>query len=283
MSSEPQQFQVIRPDSRSKQNAFSAIRHLLKEIWIFRSHIWIVFSEQFRGFSYGSGLGILWNYVLPIVPLSVYLFLSRMRIFPNFSDIDSAVFLSFGVTLWFLFSGCIQTPIQVVQSRNKEVMKTAFPLSAAIVSGFAQLLFDTLMRSAFVSVIVMATQSWPTLQVLLLPLVLLPAILLFIGAGLFLAILNVIYSDVSRVVTIVLQYGLFVSGVLFPLENIGMLAKLNVFNPFYIFIEASRSLAFHGSVVNLNAYLEMTGLSVFLFMLSCRLFYIMEYRVRGIN
>jgi lipopolysaccharide transport system permease protein len=283
MSSEPKHFRVIRPDSRSKQSAFTAIRHLLKEIWVFRSHIWIVFSEQFRGFSYGSGLGVFWNYVLPIVPLSVYLFLARMRVFPNFTDINGAVFLSFGVTLWFLFSGCIQTPINIVQSRNKEVMKTAFPLSAAIVSGFAQLLFDTLMRIVFVAAIVILTKSWPTLQALLLPITLLPAILLFIGAGLFLSILNVIYNDVSRVITIALQYGLFVSGVLFPIGDVDLLAKINAFNPFYIFIEGCRSLVFHGSIANLNAYLEMTILSIVLFIISCRLFFIMEYRVRGIN
>lgn len=283
MLHEENRTRIIRPDSRMTESSIQAIRNLIGEIWIFRSHIKIVFKEQFRAAYSGTGLGIFWNYALPLVPLTVYWFLSRLRIFPNFEGVDGATFLTFGVTLWFLFMGCVQTPIQVVQSRNKEAMKTAFPLSASIVSGFAQLLFDTLVRCVLVIVVVATTQSWPTWQGLMLPVALFPALLLFIGVGLLLGILNVIYNDVSRVVTILLQYGIFVSGVIFPLYDTGLLSILNLFNPFAVFIDACRSLVFHGVIENFSVYLAMTGLALIMFVLSCRAFFIMEYRIRGIN
>jgi ABC-type polysaccharide/polyol phosphate export permease len=265
------------------EGAIEAITSLISEIWTFRSHIKIVFKEQFRAVYAGTGLGIFWSYVLPLVPLTVYWALSRLRVFPDFEGVDGATFLTFGVTLWFLFVGCVQTPIQVVQSRNKEAMKTAFPLSASIVSGFAQLLFDTLVRCVLVIVVVAATQSWPTWQALVLPMVLFPALLLFVGVGLFLGILNVIYNDVSRVVTILLQYGIFVSGVIFPLYDTGLLSILNLFNPFAVFIDACRAIVFRGAIENVNAYLAMTGIALIMFVLSCRAFFIMEYRIRGIT
>ncbi len=282
-SQENQQIRVIRPDSRIKEGVTIALRHLVGEIWRFRSHIRIVFRGQFRAAYYGTGLGIFWNYALPLVPLTVYWFLSRLRVFPNFEGVDGATFITFGVTLWFLFTGCIQTPIQVIQSRNNEAMKTAFPLSASIVSGFAKLLFDTLIRLILVTIVIVITQSWPTWQALLLPLVVLPAFLLFIGAGLLLGILNVIYKDVSRVVNIVLQYGIFISGVIFPLYNTGLLTTLNLYNPFAVFIDASRSIVFQGTLDNSNGYLAMSAIALFVFVLAVRLFYIMEYRVRGVN
>ena len=278
---ESRKIHVIRPDSRVGEGAVAALRHLASEIWNFRSHIRIVFKEQFRAAYSGTGLGIFWNYALPLVPLTVYWFLSRIRVFPNFDGVDGATFLTFGVTLWFLFAGCIQTPIQVVQSRNKEAMKTAFPLSASIVSGFAKLLFDTLVRMALVTIVVVTTQSWPTWQGILLPLVLLPAFLLFVGTGLLLGILNVIYNDVSRVVNIMLMYGIFVSGVIFPLYDSGLLSTLNLFNPFAVFIDVSRSIVFKGGLENTYSYLVMSAIALLLFLVSVRLFYIMEYRVRG--
>ena len=283
MLNEKNWFQIIRPDSRMSEGSIKAIRNLAEEIWIFRSHIKIVFTEQFRAAYSGTGLGIFWNYVLPLVPLTVYWTLSRLRVFPNFEGVDSATFLAFGVTLWFLFAGCVQTPIQVVHSRNKEAMKTAFPLSAAIVSGFGRLLFDTIMRVLFVIIVVVMTQSWPRLSSLLLPLVMLPAVLLFVGAGLLLGILNAIYNDVSRVVVILLQYGIFVSGVLFPLSDMGLLSTLILFNPFAVFIDACRTIVFQGAIENFSVYLTMTGLALIVFVLSCRAFFIMEYRIRGIN
>ena len=274
---------IIRPDSRMTEGSIEAVRNLFGEIWIFRSHIKIVFKEQFRAAYAGTGLGIFWSYVLPLVPLTVYWALSRLRVFPSFEGVDGATFLTFGVTLWFLLAGCVQMPIQVVQSRNNEAMKTAFPLSASIVSGFAQLLFEALVRCVLVIVVVVATQSWPTWQALMLPVTLLPALLLFVAVGLIFGILNVIYNDVSRVVTILLQYGIFVSGVIFPLYDTGLLSTLNLFNPFAVFIEACRAVVFHGTIENFRAYLAMTGLALIMFVLACRAFFIMEYRIRGIT
>jgi ABC-type polysaccharide/polyol phosphate export permease len=278
-----QQVRIIRPDSRVNDGALAALSHLLGEIWHFRSHIRIVFKEQFRAAYSGTGLGLFWNYALPLVPLTVYWFLSKLRVFPDFDGVDSAVYLTFGVTIWFLLAGCVQTPIQVVQSRNKEAMKTTFPLSASIVSGFARLLFDTLVRLVLVIVVVAVTQSWPTWLGLLLPFVLLPGLLLFMGAGLLLGILNVIYNDVSRVVNIALQYGIFVSGVIFPLPAIGLLKEISLYNPFFVFIESSRSIVFLGGVEHVNAYIAMSVAALAVFISAARLFYIMEYRVRGIS
>ena len=278
-----QQIHIIRPDSRMRESMLSAIRHLINEIWNYRSHIRIIFKGRFRAAYSGTGLGIFWNYVLPLVPLTVYWFLSVLRVFPNFEGVDGATFITFGVTLWFLFAGCVQIPMQVIQSRNKESMKTNFPLSASIVSEFARLLFDTMVRIILVSIIIVSTQSWPTAQGLMLPFMLLPALFLFTGIGVMLGILNVIYNDVSRVVNIILQYGIFVSGVIFPLYDIGILSAFNAINPFAVFIDASRSIVFQGVINNLQNYLVVSCLAFIFFAVSIRIFFVMEYRVRGVN
>jgi len=278
-----QQIHIIRPDSRMRESMLSAIRHLINEIWNYRSHIRIIFKGRFRAAYSGTGLGIFWNYALPLVPLTVYWFLSVLRVFPNFEGVDGATFITFGVTLWFLFAGCVQIPMQVIQSRNKESMKTNFPLSASIVSEFARLLFDTMVRIILVSIIIVSTQSWPTAQGLMLPFMLLPALFLFTGIGVMLGILNVIYNDVSRVVNIILQYGIFVSGVIFPLYDIGILSAFNAINPFAVFIDASRSIVFQGVINNLQNYLVVSCLAFIFFAVSIRIFFVMEYRVRGVN
>ena len=278
-----QQIHIIRPDSRMRESILSAIRHLINEIWNYRSHIRIIFKGRFRAAYSGTGLGIFWNYALPLVPLTVYWFLSVLRVFPNFEGVDGATFITFGVTLWFLFAGCVQIPMQVIQSRNKESMKTNFPLSASIVSEFARLLFDTMVRIILVSIIIVSTQSWPTAQGLMLPFMLLPALFLFTGIGVMLGILNVIYNDVSRVVNIILQYGIFVSGVIFPLYDIGILSAFNAINPFAVFIDASRSIVFQGVINNLQNYLVVSCLAFIFFAVSIRIFFVMEYRVRGVN
>ena len=277
------QMRFIRPDNRVNDGMITSLCHILVEVWSFRSHIKVVFDEKFRASSRGTGFGLFWNFALPLVPLTVYWFLSKLRVFPGFDGVDGATFITFGVTLWFLFAGCVQTPIQVVQSQNKESMKTAFPLSASIVSSFAQLLFDTAVRLAFVSLVVISGQSWPEWTALFLPILIIPALMLFIALGLIFGILNAIYKDVSRVINIGLQYGIFISGVIFPFKGIEILSTLNVFNPFAVFIDFSRAVVFQGEVNNLEVYFTMSSIALILFLVSARLFYIMEYRLRGIG
>ena len=105
----------------------------------------------------------------------------------------------------------------------------------------------------------------------------------FVGVGLLLSILNVVTKDVSRLVNIALQYGIFISGVIFPVENINFLATLNAFNPFAQFIELSRSMAFLGEFGDLKTYAWMSVAGVIQFIIGLRIFYIMEYRIRGIG
>ena len=276
-------IQIIRPDSRMRESVISASRHLINEIWIFRSHIKIIFMGRFRAAYSGTGLGIFWNYALPLIPLTVYWFLSTIRVFPNFEGVSGATYITFGVTLWFLLAGCVQVPIKVISSRNNESMKTNFPLSTSIVSEFAQLIFDSIIRVFLVLIIIFYTESWPFMQTFILPLILLPALLLFTGIGLLLGILNVIFNDISRIVTIMLQYGIFVSGVIFPLNNTGVLSIFNTYNPFAIFIDASRSIVFQGNIDNLNSYIMASIFAVVVFIFAIRSFYIMEYRLRGID
>lgn len=282
MSTQKNHLCIITPSGRNHEGTKDAIHHLLSEIWRSRNHIRIIFKENFRTSYAGTGLGALWNYILPLVPLTIYWFLARFRAFPSFQGVDGAVFVTYGVTLWFVFAGFIQVPIQVVQSRQKDSMKTAFPLIAAIMAGFANLIFETSVRLALVAIVSLATQSWPNWKIAFLPLALAPAFSLFGGLGLLLSLLNVIYKDVSRVTTIILQYGIFVSGVLFPLTGIGLLSFLNQFNPFYVFIEASRILAFQGGFLLTPSYILMSFASLFIFVKSLRMFYIMEYKIRGL-
>ena len=282
MSSDTEIRRVYRPDDRAHQSSFEAVRQLALELWRYRDHTWTVFSQEFRRAVHGSALGVLWNYFLPVLPLTVYLLLARMQVFPGFSDVDPSSFIAFGVTLWFLAAGAIRSPIQTVAGSNRDVMKTALPLSASIVASFALLMFETLVRLAFVGGMFVIAGKAPHIVGLMLPVVLVPMLLFFFGLGLGLAILNVISADVNRVVSVLLTYGIYLSGVIFPIPPGSALAMLNVVNPFAVFIEAAREVVFTGTLANPWVYAVMSVIGVLVFLVCSRVFYVMEHRIRGI-
>jgi lipopolysaccharide transport system permease protein len=71
--------------------------------------------------------------------------------------------------------------------------------------------------------------------------------------------------------------------VIFPLYDIGILSAFNAINPFAVFIDASRSIVFQGVINNLQNYLVVSCLAFIFFAVSIRIFFVMEYRVRGVN
>lgn len=276
-------FRKISADDRMSDSVFVACAHLFSEVLKFKGQIWTVYKQNFRNSYYGSGFGIIWNFILPLIPVTVYLFLTKIKVFPAFEGVSGSTFLTFGVTIWFVFAGFVKLPISVVQSRNKEAMRTSLPLSTAIVSSFAELAFETLIRIIFVFGVMVLTQSWPTWSAPGIFLVFIPGFFLFFGAGLILSIWNVIYRDVSRIVMILLQYGIFVSGVIFPLGDSDIAVLVNKVNPFAVFINACREIVFEGTIVYWTPFLLWSLFGFLLFVFGCRLFYVMEYRIRDVH
>ena len=273
---------VYVPETRFKASAFEAVRELGKELHQFRSHITTLFANDFKSSYRGTMLGVFWNIVLPLVPITVYFFLVIIRVFPSYDGLPPALFIGFNVMIWYLLTGLITRPISIVQSKASSAMKTSLPLSAAIASSFAQLTFDTLVRFCLIIALVIAYRVWPDVHIGWLVLSVVASMVFCMSLGLLLSIVNIVYTDTQRLVTIILQYGLFLSGVIFPVTAMGPLAILEVVNPLCVFINAMRDSLFHGDYLFPGALLAWSGASLLLFLVGIRFFYVMEHRIRGI-
>lgn len=273
---------VYRPDSRFATGWLSAVLALYRELMSFRPHIGTLFARDFEAAYRGAALGVFWNFALPLVPISAYIMLAGLRVFPAREGLPAAIYIGIGATLWFLMTGLIRQPISIVKSRTREVMKTALPLSASIASSFAMLLFETLVRLGLVVVLIVVFRSWPALTAPLLIPVAIIAATFGLSLGVFLSILNAVSPDIERLVTIVLQYGIFLSGVIFPVSSLGPLGVLEVANPFAVFITAARDAAFMGGFSHPIALAAWSGATLVLALVAARFFYVMEYRIRGL-
>ena len=271
------------PEARFSADAIQAARALFSEVVAHRAHIASMFGGEFRSSYRGTVFGVFWNFVLPLVPLSVYILLVNLRVFPSYEGLAPAIYIGFNVTIWSLMTGLITRPIQVIQSRNLEAMKTSLPISVSVVASFSQLCFDTLVRLGLVTLMVVLYAQWPQPNLLGFMASLLIGMIFSISAGLILAIFNVIVPDVSRVVTIMLQYGIFMSGVIFPMTSMGPLAVLDQINPFAVVIKASRDYLFFGSHADFLYLLLWGCFSFVVFLISLRFFYVMERRIRAIG
>jgi lipopolysaccharide transport system permease protein len=272
---------TLRPTARLEDGLLTSAANLGREFQKYRSHIWIWFLSDFRKAYAGTNFGIFWKFLMPLVPVLIYTLLGHARIVPQFPGVSGAASIGLGVTLWFFLSGCVSQPMRTVETRNSMVTKTALPLSATVFSGFGELVFDTLVRLGLVMVVFAITGTVPALTTPLAIVVLLLAMLFFFGLGLVLSMINVVNHDVGRVVGILLAYGIFISGVIFPISGLPLHSVL-AWNPFYVFIEAIRDLTLTGTLDAPVPTLFYSAAALLVFLYGCRVFYVMEIRVRGI-
>lgn len=271
------------PDSRYSVGPFAAINAIVREIFQYRSHALTLFSNDFKASYRGTTFGVLWNFILPLVPISVYLLLVNIRVFPAYDGMEPALFLGFNVMFWYFITGLVLRPIDVVKSKAASSMKTSLPLSVAISSSFAQLCFDGLVRLGLVVALVLVFRDWPNPNFLGLIFTLLVSLTFCLSAGLIFSIFNMAYSDTQRLVGIFLQYGLFLSGVIFPMSSMGRISILEVWNPFAVFVGASRDYLFVGSYAHPEALGVWGFISLVMLITGVRFFYTMEQRVRGLT
>jgi len=271
-----------RPNSRLEETPWQAVTHLCQEVYRHRSHVATMFRKDFRASYEGTWLGVFWNFFLPILPVTIYIGLAALRVVPQFEGVHSAVAISLNATLWFLYSAFLTSPITVVKSRNASAMKTSLPLSASLVASFARSFFETLVRLALVLAAALVVGAMPVATVPLAVLVVLMGCLLFGAIGLIASIANIVVPDLQRVVTALMMYGIFLSGVIFPLSGLPYVGFLEWANPFAVFIQAARELAFTGELTHPLALGLWSAAAVVAGLAGVRLFYVMEYRIRSV-
>lgn len=279
---------VYSPENRAGAKIFEPVTSLVSQIYRWRWHIGVNFIRDFKAPFANAGFGVLWSILLPLTPVGAYTFLF-IALRPETADgLHPAVFVTLGVTIWFLLADLVTSVISTIANKSGAVGRTAYPLFAAIVSDLGTPLFEFTVRLTASVAVLVALHGAPEISGLLAIPILLTSAPLFVGLGLILGVLNAVNRDVGMITIVISRYGLFVSSAIFPLQAIapGALGDwLVAVNPFAFFIEFIRSLLV-GAPLDvpvfwapaLAAYLAA---SVLIFMLGARLFYITEYDLRG--
>lgn len=254
---------------------------MLSALWRERSAVLQLFQNDFVSKTRGVNSSTVWNYVMPVVPIGFYVLLSGLSIFPDVKGMSRLTFVSIGVLLWLLFSGIIINTVSGLEPSIRALESTRLSVLSNMVSRLSNVLFDTLVRIVFVALaIFFFADDVLHISALVVPVFFISVLCCF-GIGLFLAILNLAFGDLAKITAIFLQYGIFVSGVIFPLERLGRLADYAVFNPLFLAIDSIRSLLVLGSYTTSLSFSWHIGLGAFVLLWSLAVLSMLKDTLRG--
>lgn len=222
-------------------------------------------SAQYRQ----SYFGILWLFITPLASAAIWVFLnSSGTITITDTGIPYPVYAFSGTLIWSILLESINAPMASTNSARGIISKINFPKEALVLSGIYKLLFNSSFKVLLLVVFIFAFGVGFHWSLLLLPLVLVMAVVFGTSLGLLITPIGLLYSDVSRLISMGLSLLMYITPVVYSIPKTGIMKTIMTYNPFTPFILTIRDVAVGGSPEFLNYFIGLTGLGIVLFFIG---------------
>ena len=166
-------------------------------------------------------LGGAWALLQPLLAMFIFtFFLHRLAGVKGDPQVPYAVFAFSGLAVWTFFANSLSQSSNSLLASQQMVKKVYFPRIFIPLGTVGAMLLDLLLSLMLLAVLMVYYHIHVTSHVLLLPLFALGALLSAAGLGMTLSALNVSFRDVKYVVPFVIQMGIFVTPVIYPIRII---------------------------------------------------------------
>ncbi len=236
-----------RPDSALW--AWKGWRDMARDVWRARE---LIFRLAYRDLAVryrNSLLGYVWAMLVPLVTVGLLSFLvSRRVIHMDATTLPYPLFALWGIIVWQLFTGILSACTASLVNAGSLVTRINFAKEALLFSALAQPLVDFLIKVVLVAFAFGWFGIVPPPAALWIPLVLLPLVLLALGMGFLLAVMNLLIRDVANAVGIFASIGMLAAPVLYPPPTSFPFSLVNVLNPVSPMLIATQDLLAHGEL-----------------------------------
>lgn len=220
------------------------IKSGLSEFWAYRELCYFLVWRDIKIRYKQTVLGVLWAVLQPFVMVILFSFIFS-RYTASTAEFNYPVFAFSGLTLWLLFSSSVASAGNSMVSNSTIIKKIYFPriiipLSSVMVS-FVDFII-TLPLTAGLVIYYGVEFHWNNIHYAICGIIL--TICTSLGAGILLSALNVKYRDFRYVIPFMIQFLLFATPVIYPLETISnpVLRLILMLNPMTAAVGLYRSV-----------------------------------------
>ena len=226
---------------------------LLKEIITKRKLILDLSKADFKKRFVGSYFGIAWLFLQPLATILVYFFVFQLgfKSVPPVPGYPYVLWLIPGIVPWFYFSEALNLGTGCLQEYNYLVKKVVFrveilPIIKLISCLMVHGIFAVVMIVVFLCYGFPPRASW--LQIIYYSFA---ASMLSLGIGYFTSAVNVFFKDITQIVGIFLQFGIWMVPVMWAPEMFESIPSWLPFvlkiNPFYYIVAGYRDSMLTGN------------------------------------
>ncbi len=176
-----------------------------------------LFERDIKAMYRQSFLGIFWAFAPAVVTAVLWIFLNGSKVIKvEVTGMSFALFTVTGTLMWQILTQSLNTTMTCVNNGKSLLTKLNFPRESLLIHAFYTIVFNISILIAVTCIISLFLGWHPTFTLLLFPLVVLDLIVVGIAVGLLFHSVFSMISDFSRMITIALQFLMYVSAVIFP-------------------------------------------------------------------
>ena len=234
---------VYTPESKLK-HPHQLFREMIRDLLASRELAWQLtirnISAQYRQ----SFLGIFWAFVPPIVTAAGLTFANNSRVFSvGDTDLPYPAYVMFSTVLWQTFVEALNGPILAVTKAKIMLVKINFPREAIILASLGEVFFNFAIKLVLIVGLFIWFHISVSWTVILAPVALIHLILLGTLVGILLAPIGALYQDISKGVTLLTGFWLFLTPVIYPVPEQGTFSTVVRLNPVTPLLVTTRELA----------------------------------------
>ena len=191
-----------------------------KEIFLYRELLAFLVWRDIKIRYRQTLLGGLWAVLQPLIAMFILTFIFNRLAGVSSDGPPYPLFAFAGLAPWTFFSTAVSQSSNSLVSNQALISKVYFPRVFIPLGAIGALLMD-LALSLGLLFLLMLYYRWPvSVKVLWLPVFTLAAVLATSGSGLILSAFNVSFRDVKYAVPFLIQMGIFVTPVIYPIRYI---------------------------------------------------------------
>ncbi len=248
----------------------------LKSLWAYRELLYFLTWRDVKVRYKQTLLGVVWVILQPLLAMLTFSIFFGKLVGVASDGIPYALFAYTALLPWMFFSKAVTSGGSSLVNSAHLITKIYFPRliipGATVLSG----LVDFAVAFVLLILLMLYYGVGVTLNILLLPLLILLTVLFALGVGLWTSAMNVRYRDIGAVLPFAVQMWMFVTPIIYPLSLVPQKWRwLMTLNPMTGIIEGYRS-ALLGTPCNWSALAFSATVTLILLFYSSYTFRRME-------
>jgi ABC-type polysaccharide/polyol phosphate export permease len=224
--------------------------------------------------------GFFWSLSQPLLWLVLFTRLQRTAVFDaNTMEIAYPVYAFTGIIHWQLFANVLVRGSGALIDASNLVTKVRLPRETLVFARCASALVDWLFSLPVLGMLLWWYDVRLSPSTLLLPISLIPLILLAVSLALVSSVIALPFRDLLTLIQFILTPLMFVSSVLYASPNVGGWSVANDLNPMVTWLGLVRALLYGSAPPDRLLMLVWCGVSIVLFLICWRFFFLVVPRV----